>query len=229
MAPAHHRSHCDHPCGQYPHITARPASRCPRPPGPAARHAPGHGSGGWCRHAGRQQACPALGYPAGGEAGQNRQRERATEPHHRLVPRPATLGSVPDRDPRPAGGCPLRALPRGRGRQLASRWISPGQAGRSPPSTMRSWQATTSPTPRSAASATRSCRTGPILARPSAGRSTTATAAAACTSKTPTATCWRSSPGPMAAAAEGRLESWHMASQTGRRQAAITQPARSGN
>ncbi len=42
--------------------------------------------GGWCRYAGRQQACPALGYPASGEARQNRERERATEPHHRLVP-----------------------------------------------------------------------------------------------------------------------------------------------
>jgi catechol 2,3-dioxygenase-like lactoylglutathione lyase family enzyme len=47
----------------------RPRQAGARLPGPAARHAPGHGSGGWCRHAGRPRACPALGYPASGTPG----------------------------------------------------------------------------------------------------------------------------------------------------------------
>jgi len=49
--------------------------------------------------------------------------------------------------------------------------------------------------------------TGPIPAGPSARPSTTATAAAACTSKTRTATCWRSSPVPTAAARRPRSSS----------------------
>jgi len=56
-----------------------------------------------------------------------------------------------------------------------------------------------------AASAARTCRTEQILARPSPGWSTTGMAAAACISKTLTVTCWRSSPGLTAAAANLHL------------------------
>src|SRR6185437_10692485 len=73
---------------------------------------------------------------------------------------------------------------------------------RSPASTTPSWSATTSSTPRSAGSPRRTCPTGPIPARTSPARSTPGTAAAACTSRTRTATCWRSSPARTAAAAD---------------------------
>src|SRR5690554_1356235 len=43
--------------------------------------------------------------------------ERAAEPHHRPMPRQATVGSISDRHPRAADGQAVRAVPHRRDRQ----------------------------------------------------------------------------------------------------------------
>jgi hypothetical protein len=71
--------------GQYPQLAARPASICrycvARPSGMRRR-----GKERMVQACGPRAGVPGCGLSRGWEAGQNRERERATEPHHRLLP-----------------------------------------------------------------------------------------------------------------------------------------------
>src|SRR5437660_12472045 len=65
MAPVHHRPHCDHPYGQYPHLAVRRQASARSPPGPAVRHAPATAGADGTGKRAPEQACPGCGLSRG--------------------------------------------------------------------------------------------------------------------------------------------------------------------